>query len=78
MSAHPIVVPATVIIGKVAPVNQVQPITLLTGTSGESACGPQKDWILDDLNLQGLENWPKAGQNMQGAADHMGTPVCPQ
>ena len=48
--------------GNIAPVNQVPPVTLLMGTSGESAFGPQKDWILDELNLQHLEDWPEAEQ----------------
>ena len=33
------------------------------GASGESAYGPQKDWILEELNLQGLEERPKEEQN---------------
>ena len=30
--------------------------------SGESAHGPWKDWILEELNLQDLEEWPKEEQ----------------
>ena len=51
LSAHPIVIPAKVVIGKVAPANQVPPVDLPMGTLEESACGPQKDWILEELNL---------------------------
>ena len=31
-------------------------------TSGGSACGPQKGWILDALNLQHLDEWPEVEQ----------------
>ena len=61
-SAHPIVVPAKVIIRTATPINQVPLVTLLMGTSGYSASGPQEDWFLDKLNLQGLEDWPKDEQ----------------
>ena len=47
------------------------------GNLGDSAHGPQKDWILDELNLQGLEDWSNDEQKPgQEAADQMGTPVC--
>ena len=59
LSAHSIVIPAKVIIGKVTSANQVPLVAFLMGTLGESACGPQKDWILDELNLQGLQDWPE-------------------
>ena len=62
LGAHPIVVPTKVIIGKVVPANQVPLVTLLTGTLGGSVSGLQEDWILDELNLQGLEDWPKDEQ----------------
>ena len=39
------------------------PVALLIGTLGESAHGMWKDWILDELNLQGLEDWPEEEQN---------------
>ena len=31
--------------------------------SGEPTCDPQKDWILEELNLQGLEEWLKEEQD---------------
>ena len=58
LSAHHIV-----ILTKVTPANQVPLVALLMGTSGQSACGPQKDWILKELNLQNLEDWPKDEQD---------------
>ena len=57
LGAHPIVIPTKVIIGKVAPANQVPPVALPMETSWMSACCFQKDWLLDELNLQGLEDW---------------------
>ena len=61
-SAHPIVVPTTAIVGKVALANQVLLVVLLMKTPGESAHGPWKGWILEELNLQGLDEWPEAEQ----------------
>ena len=55
LTVHPIVIPAKVVIGKVSLGNQVPLVVLLMEASGESACDPQKDWILEELNLQGLE-----------------------
>ena len=62
LSVHPIVIPAKVIIGKVTLANPVPLVLLLMGTPGESAHGPQKEWLLKELNLQGLEEWPKEEQ----------------
>ena len=72
-------VPAKVIVGKVAPANQVLPVVLLTETSGESAHCPQKGWILEELNPQGLEEWPEVEQEQaREFATQMGTPICLQ
>ena len=60
MSAHPIKVPVKAHVGKVAPANQVAPAVLPTETSGRSTCSPQKGWILEALDLQGLEDLPEA------------------
>ena len=62
LNAHPTVVPSKVIIGKVTPVNQVPLVALWMGILGESACGPQEDLILDELDLKGLEDRPKEEQ----------------
>ena len=62
LGACPIVLPTKVVVGKVALANQVPPVVLPMGTLGESTSGPQKDWILEELNLQGLEEWPKEEQ----------------
>ena len=62
LSVHPIVISTKVITGKVTPANQVPLVALPMGTLGESAHSLQKDWILEELNLQGLDDWPKDEQ----------------
>ena len=32
-------------------------------TTVESSCGPRKDWNLEELNIQGLEEWPQEEQD---------------
>ena len=32
------------------------------GTLRESTCGSKKDWILEELTLQDLEEWPREEQ----------------
>ena len=59
----PIVIPAKVVVGKVTLANQVPLMVLPMGTFGESTHGPWKDWVLEELNLQGLEEWPKKEQD---------------
>ena len=59
LTAHTIVIPAKVVIGKVIPANQVPLVVCPMGALGESAHGPQKDWVLEKLNLKGLEEWLK-------------------
>ena len=78
LSVHAIEVPTKAIVGKVTPANWVPPMVLLMETSEGSTHNPQKGWILEELNLQGLEEWPKVEQEGQGAAAQMGTFVCPQ
>ena len=55
-------VPAKAIVGKITPANQVPLVVLLMEASGGSTHGPQKGWILEALNLQGLEEWPEEEQ----------------
>ena len=62
LGAYPIVVLAKVIIRKITPANQVLLVTLLMGTSGGSPGCSWKDWILYELNLQGLDDWPENEQ----------------
>ena len=62
MSVHPIEVSSKALIDKVTPANQVLLVVLLMETLGQSACGPQKGWILKALNLQDLKELPQAEQ----------------
>ena len=55
-------VPTKAIVGKVTLAKEVLPVVLLMETLGSSACSPQKGWILEELNLQALEEWPEAEQ----------------
>ena len=50
-------------IGKVGLANQVTPVVIPMEASGESAHGPQKDWIMGEFNLQGLVEWVKEEQD---------------
>ena len=58
VSGHPTVVPTKVIIWKVTPANWVPLVTLPMGTLDKTPHDPQKGWILNDLDLQGLKDWP--------------------
>ena len=62
LSAHAIEVPTKVIVSKIILANEIPPVVLLMRTLQESACCPQKGWILEELNLQGLEKWPEVEQ----------------
>ena len=62
LSAHPIDIPTQAIIGKVILSNQVLLVVLPKETLGGSAHVPQKGWILEALNLQGLKEWHKVEQ----------------
>ena len=62
LSAHSIEVPTKVIVGKAALANHVLPVVLPMETPRESTYNPQKGWILEKLNLQGLEEWHEAEQ----------------
>ena len=59
LSACPVVIPTKVVIGKVTLANQEPPVVLSMGALAESTFSPKKDWILEELNLQGLEEWLK-------------------
>ena len=49
-------------VGQVAPANQAPPVVHLTRTFEESNHNPQKGWVLDVLDLQGLKEWPETEQ----------------
>ena len=79
LSAHPIVVPTKVVIGKVTLANQVPPVVLPMGASGESTHGPPRrtgSWRVEPLGSGGVaQGGIRPGQE---AAGKVGTPVCPQ
>ena len=55
-------VPAKTIIGQIVPANQVPPVVHLTRTATETKYPAQKGWVLEALDLQGLEEWPESEQ----------------
>ena len=55
LGACPTVIPMKVVFGKVVLANKVPPVVLPMGILGKPACGPYKDRILEELNLQGLD-----------------------
>ena len=55
LNAHPIIIPTKIVVGKVTPANWVPPEALPVEASGELTHDPKEDWILEELNLQGLE-----------------------
>ena len=63
LSTQAIVIPAKVVVRKVTLANQVPPVVLPMGALGEPTYGPWKGWILEELNLQGLEEYPKEEQD---------------
>ena len=78
LSSNPIIIPAKVVVGKVAPANWVLLVALPMEASGEPACDPQKDWI-GGAEPPGLRGAAQGGTRPgQEAAGQMGTSVCPQ
>ena len=62
LSTHTVEIPAKTVVGQVAPANQVPPVVHPTRTSIESNHKPQKGWVLEALDLQGLQEWPNSEQ----------------
>ena len=62
LSTHSVEIPTKTVVGQVAPANQVPPVVLPTRTSKESNDKPQKEWVLEVLDHQGLKEWPKLEQ----------------
>ena len=54
-STHTVEIPTKAVVGQVAPANQVLPVFLPTRTSEESNDKPQKWWVVEALDLQGLK-----------------------
>ena len=51
-------IPTKAAVGQVAPANQVPLVVHPTRTSEESNPKPQKGWVLEALDLQGLKELP--------------------
>ena len=62
MSLHPVEIPAKTMVGQVTPANQVPPVVHPTRTAAETSTKLQKGWVLEALDLQGLQDWPKSEQ----------------
>ena len=62
LSTCSIKIPAKTVVGQVMPANQVPLVVHPIGTSEESKNNPQKGWVLEALDLQGLGKWPKPEQ----------------
>ena len=60
LSVHAVEISTKAVIGQVVPANQVPPVVHLTRTSNESKQKPQKGWVLEALDHQGLKAWPKS------------------
>ena len=54
VSTHTMEIPTKTVVGQVAPAKQVPPVVHPTRTSEESNHKPQKGWVLEALDLQGL------------------------
>ena len=54
--------PQKTVVGQVVPTNQVPQVVLPTRVPKESASNPQKGWVLEALDLQGLREWSKPEQ----------------
>ena len=63
---HSIEIPTKTVVGQVVPANQVPLVVLPAGTLGESISNPQKGWILEALDLQGLGNGPNLSKKRPG------------
>ena len=55
-------IPAKTVVGQVTPANQVPPVVHPTRTATETGTKLQKGWVLEALDLQGLQDWPKSEQ----------------
>ena len=62
LGAHFVKTLTKTVVGQVLPANQVPPMVLLIGTSEKSNSNPQKRWVLEALDLQGLMECPEPEQ----------------
>ena len=62
LSTHTKEIPTKAVVGQVAPANQVLLVVHPTRTSEEYNPEPQKGWVMEALDLQGLQEWPESEQ----------------
>ena len=62
MSSHAMEVPAKTVVGQVIPANQVPPVVHPTRITAETGTKSPKGWVLEALDLQGLQDWPESEQ----------------
>ena len=60
LSTHTVEIPTKAVVGQVVPANQVPLVVHPTRTPKESNPKPKKRWVLEALELQGLQEWPKS------------------
>ena len=76
LSAHPIVIPTKLVVGKVTLANQLQLVVFLMGTSGESTCRPWQGLILEGIEPPGHRAVAQGGRKSgQEVAGQMAAPV---
>ena len=62
LSTNTMEIPTKALVGQVIPANQVPPVVHPTRTTKEPKQKPQKGWILEAQDLQGLKEWPRLEQ----------------
>ena len=62
LSGHAMEVPIKTIIGQIVPANQVPLVVHLTRPAIETKYPPQKGWVVEALDPQGLKEWPDSEQ----------------
>ena len=55
-------IPAKTVVGQVTPANQVPLVVHLTRTTVNTTTKSQKGWVLEALDLRGLQDWPESEQ----------------
>ena len=55
-------VPAKTVVGQVTPANQVPPVVHPTRTTADTTNKSCNGWVLEALDLQGLQDWPESEQ----------------
>ena len=62
MSSCAMEVPARTVVGQVTPANQVPLVVHLTRTTADTTTKSCNGWVLEALDLQGLQDWPESEQ----------------